>query len=152
MRAFRSMLLSFVLIFWSIIGISISEGEAFTYYGEFRWKVTLDGDPEFDIIRLGVGDMGGGHFILSGRDEDCECVIQGNGEVIGSNVILILHAARNNEGNSERALEVQTYHITLSLNSLDGTYKRFFTCCGENPGDMVNTFYESGTFEFLGRR
>lgn len=80
---------------------------------------------------------------------DCDCVIHGGGEVIGSNVILTLETARNNEGLSDTALEIQTYHVTLSLSSLDGTYKRYFTCCGESTSLTGTTKFESARLGFL---
>ena len=145
------MVINFILVFTLIICAGISKVEAFTYFGEFRWEESLDGVPEEKpTIRLGVTDMGDGHFILSGRDKDFDCVIHGGGEVIGSNVILTLQTSRINEGLSETALDVETYHITLSLSSLDGTYKRYYTCCGEDTNVIGTTIYESGTWTFLG--
>ncbi len=151
MRILKFVVINFILVFALTICVGISKVEAFTYLGEFRWEESLDGFPaEKAIIRLGVTDMGDGHFILSGRDEGCDCVIHGSGEVIGTNVIFTLQTARNNEGLSGTALETQTYHVTLSLSSLDGTYKRYYTCCGEDTNVIGTTIYESGTWTFLG--
>lgn len=145
MRAFRFLVLNFVLIFCLIIGITISKAEAFTYYGEFRWEVTESGDPELSVITLGIADMGGGHLILGGGDEDGNGAMVGSGVVIGSNIMLILHDAWGDNDEETSA----TLRVILSLNSLDGTYHELWNDYDKDSKQM-STGYDSGTFKFLG--
>ncbi len=149
MRAFRFMTMSFVLIFALVICVGISKGYTFTYYGELCWLVAETGDPDTSIFKLAVSDMGGGHFILNGKEVDTSgdfdfYIIHGNAEVIGSDVIITL----NGSGSDAIETEVSTYHVTLSSPSLTGTYDEIWTFYAKNQQLMV-TGHVSGTFTFV---
>ena len=114
------------------------------------WLVAENGDPpdEATIFKLSLINVGGQNFFVVGKQENREGnfggdIIHGSGVIVGSNLILSLSDSESNE----EEMEVSTYHVTLSLDTLNGTYDEFWREYEKNSRQMRNG-YASGTFTY----
>ena len=100
-----------VLILGFLLSGDMPGAEAATFLGDFCWQ-SANG-----VIRLGVTDMGGGHFLVHGRSSDKLTVANGNAEIFGQQVIVIV----NFSGEDDSAINAGTGRLVLNLSNLNGT-------------------------------
>ena len=148
MKQFNLFIIVFIAAF---IFISVDSALSFTYYGEYCWRKD-EGGSNYSIFKLAVSDLGGNHLSLNGIEVDSQGVpnldgeiVHGNGEIIGSNVILLLHTTDNNN----ESTGVGTYYIKLSLDTLSDTYNAIGTEYDKLAEQMTATEYGFGAFVYV---
>jgi hypothetical protein len=117
MKIFKYAVIGFVSIFCLTVIVS-SKVEASDYLGDFCWQFTPTladpGVPNF-IVKLGVFEMGGGHYLLGGKGG------HGNAKIDGNNVLVTLTVSAAGGGTGGNDMMVGTYNITLDISTLGGT-------------------------------
>lgn len=96
-----------------VLPVGISRAEAATYLGEFCWEDVAQYGKTF---RLGVTDMGGGHYLVQGRMTvgSTVRVLHGNAELVGQNFVVTI----NYSGQDQDALESLAGTARLVINSM----------------------------------
>lgn len=79
---------SVLLMLGFLLSNAIRGVEAATFLGDFCWQT-----PDGGLVKLGVTDMGGGHFLVHGRATEHGNVeaLHGNAEIVGQQVILTVN-------------------------------------------------------------
>ena len=95
------------------------------YLGEFCWNDTItQGSSGTGIIKLGITDIGGGHYLASGKyimiedEEKFEFILCGNVELVNGKIqmSLNLNIYENN------TIEDESWNIVLDPVTLNGSY------------------------------
>jgi len=138
MKTFRFAVICLLLVTGIIIGIVISNVEAVEYLGEFCWEAK-GGEA---LLKLGVLDIGDGHFLLSGKLFDkghLKEVVHGNAEIEGSNVIATL----NSSDKDDKEIVTGTRHMIVDLSTFNGTAEGIFHGY-EYSNQLIETEYKGG--------
>ena len=104
-------------------------------------------EEEDFIIKLAVTDLGDNHFTVNGIELSAEGapssngeVLNGNAEVVGSEVVFSLSSAYND---SEETATIQ-YFVTISTATLNGTYSGIATIY-DKLDEVTFTGYGTGS-------
>ncbi len=137
MKAYKLVLIGFGLTFCLLTWVGFSQVEASEYIGDFCWQSYDTEEGKLYIAKVGVFNMGGGHFFLSGKltliGTSEESVLQGNAEFLSDNKI---HLTIVNPGSNEGGAWNTITHFVLdsklngtgggitTLTSSDNTYQK----------------------------
>jgi hypothetical protein len=117
MKKLAYLLVSIISIY-CMTGIISSKADASDFIGDFCWDVVGDGS----MLKLGVSNLGGQHYLLTGKiinksDKTLQNIINGNVEFIGTKY----YGTLVNAGKDNTAMWTGTNFITLNDSDLNGT-------------------------------
>lgn len=115
-------LMTILVVIGLFIGINLSKAEASAFLGDFCWQASSTMTPKSVLLRIGVAEMGGGHFALYGKVfQGNNTAMHGNAEIDGSNVLITL--VESGDINSFwPGTEALLWNAVLNLATLNGTY------------------------------
>jgi len=101
-------------------GLISSKADASDYIGDFCWDVVGEGGAS--IVKLGVSDLGGQHYLLTGKminksDKTLQNILNGNVEFIGTKY----YGTIVGSGKDNTSMWTGTTFITLNDSDLNGT-------------------------------
>ena len=120
MKKVRLVLFSALLFLCLLSWFVLPNAEASDFLGDVCFMLFSGGKT--GILRLGVSDMGGGHFQLNGvvTAEGQEAALIGNAEFLSGNKIdaVLIYSGRGRSGD----LVSGTVKLSLDPNTLNGTF------------------------------
>lgn len=152
MKKFAYLLIGVVSIF-CLTGLLSSTAEASDFLGDFCWQFSLQqlmppSNPSSGIIKLGVSDMGGGHYLLSGKATVTatgeEIILSGNAELFSDNKI---HTSLRTSANDNNSAWSETYNVVLD-SSLNGIMKGFGSGASKSS-IWSQEYYMEGAMTFI---
>ena len=116
------------------------------FLGDLCWLLPNIDPDEVTRTKLGITNVGGGHFSLNGIaidefgvPETDVTVIQGSGEIVGSDLVLILNFAFSDI----EVMGAGSLYAKLSLDTLSGTHETIDTFF-DKTDEVISSNYESG--------
>ncbi len=144
----KSVVLLAVISLFTVFGSM--EVKAGTYIGEVCWDVSFTTPVGTGgIVRVGVTDMGGGHYLLNGKatskdDPPKVTAIHGNAELEGSQILVTGVAGGTNADGTWGHVG----NWVLDASTLNGTINRVGTYYNSNS-TAFNNYYDVGTVTFI---
>ena len=131
-------LVSVLFVFCLVSWFALPNAEASDFLGDFCWKGSFGGKNA--ILKLGVSDMGGGHFQLNGvvtLPNSHEAALIGNAEFLSGNRI---DAVLIYSGRGTNYVVTGTINLSLYPSTLNGTFNSI-----ELDAIITNPSYQTPT-------